>query len=332
MPCFQMYHPQSPVSKTILALILSLVGLPLLAQLSALGSEEAVLLWPRFEKEVLEPLFPEGSALGLGRFWTEADPELRRQIWRLFLRYAVQPQDAERLLEEARQTFGRAPRTTGVGRTIASFWRLRGRNFVQRPHNLGDPDPDILLLQRALNTYFLGRRQIAEDGYIRRGGETLESLRIFRQEHGLLPADKPELDDEVLLALSVYYLISQRPMTGIPDQEEGSLPQRAPPSTTVFPEMTADTVIAGLNRLIGRDLSRGQRVASLDIVALQMALRAWLGPFQPLELTGTIDPSPSDPTLRALARFQAERGLRQVPLLDEQTVEALTALMVGFRP
>ncbi len=312
----------------------------LMGALAALGAQqtgpltptgERFLLWPRFEAEVLAPVFPEGVSAGLGRFWAEAEPNLRQKILELFQEFSSNPNKADELRRRAIDLFGPSSRSTPSFQLIPSLWRLKNRDFAQRPHNTGNPDPDIILLQRALNFYFQGRMRIAEDGYIRPDGETLRTLRVFRQEHGLLPAEKTLLDDDVLQALGVYALLAQRPLSWDRDTQ---LPetQAAAVSRNLFPEMTANSVIMGLNRLIGRDLMKGQEVPDLSIMALQTALRMWLGPMVPLEIDGRISASESDPTIRALYRFQVEKGLPRSALLNERLIEELARVALGFRP
>lgn len=294
-------------------------------------SSERFLLWSRFESEVLSEVFPAGVSAGLGRFWAEAEPRLRQQMLDLFQEFAANPNKVDEIRRRAITLFGPRSRATPVLELIPSLWRLKNRDFAQRPHNTGNPDPDIVILQRALNFYFQGRIKIAEDGYIRPDGETLRTLRLFRQEHRLLPPEKTLLDDEVLQALGVYALLAQRPLS-FDDEPAKPETQAAPVSQQVFPTMTANSVIMGLNRLIGRDLLKGQEVPDLSVMALQTALKMWLGPMVSLEINGRIGLSESDPTLRALFRFQAEKGLSRSAILDDRTIEELARLALGFRP
>lgn len=293
--------------------------------------EQDILLWSRFESEVLAEVFPEGVAVGLSRFWQTAEPPLRRRLLELFRQYVRDPAARDSLRREAVTLFGSGALENPGIRLLPELWRLKDRDFARNPHNTGEPDPAIVTMQRALNFYFLGRSRIAEDGYIRPGGETLQALRLFRQEHRLLPAEKTLLDEEVLQALAVYALLSQRPLR-LEEAAVAEPPQRAPASQTPFPEMTANSVIVGLNRLLGRDLAKGQEAPDLAIMALQTVLKMWLGPFQPLEVSGRIAATPSDPTLRALSRFQSERGLSRSTVVDARLIEELANQALGFRP
>jgi hypothetical protein len=293
--------------------------------------ESNLLLWPRFESEILAEVFPEGMMTGFANFWLQAEPTVRQQILNLYQQFVANPNQAPEIRNKARNIIGIGTMRSPVLEIIPGLWRLLNRDFSKNPHNTGDPDPNILLLQRALNFYFQGRRQIAEDGYIRANGETLQTLRLFRQEHNLLPAEKTVLDEPVLQAISVYALLAQRPLFLVEEQIV-SQPERAPPSQTMFPEVTSHSIIMGLNRLAGRDLSKGQDVPDLSIMALQTALKMWLGPFQNLEVNGRITPSPSDPTLRVLQRFLSEKGLPSSTILTDRAIEELARLVIGYRP
>lgn len=293
--------------------------------------QDALTMWPAFEREILEPLYPEGIGRGLGRYWEVAEPEARQEILRLYREYVSNPANAETLRQRARTVLASSAPVSPTLLAVPNVWALLGRDFFRNPHNTGEPNPNIRYLQRALNFYFLGRRSIAEDGYIRPEGETLEALRIFRQEHNLLPANKTILDEEVLLALSVYWLLSARPIEA-PVPQPDATTEIPPPNTRLFPEMTANSIIEGLNRLAGRDLSGGNDLPDLAVMALQTALKTYLGPMRPFDITGRIGPSPSDPTLRALSRFQSDKGLPQSTVMSDRLIEELARVMLGFVP
>ncbi len=307
---------------------------PLGAQIASTGNlDSSLLLWPEFERDVLSPLYPDGIGSGLAVFWREASPEQRQEILKLYKLYLENPTTAEELRVRAMRSMGNPTVLSPTLALIPSIWNLKGRDFYRVPHNTGDPDNHISVLQGALNFYFQGKNTIAEDGYIRPGGETLAALRTFRAEHGMIPVEKTLLDDEVLLALSVYWHLSLQkagpPMLS-PLRIENTMP---PVSTTLFPEMTANSIIEGLNRLTGRDLSLNtNQLPDLAIMALQTALKTYQGPMRPFEITGRIQQSPSDPTMRALYRFQMDKGLPQGTLMTDDVIEQLARVMLGFLP